>query len=63
MKLGMKLFENEDDDDDVELSKIKMNEEFARRIEHNKKREDLQIFEELKKMRSLKMNTTVIVLV
>ncbi|CAH9147296.1 unnamed protein product [Cuscuta epithymum] len=47
MKLGMKLFENEDDD--VELSKIKINEEFARRFEHNKKREDLHRFEELKK--------------
>nr|GMD02386.1 protein KRI1 homolog [Ipomoea batatas] len=44
----MKLFEG--DDDDVEkLSKIEINKEFARRFEHNKKREDLQRFEELKK--------------
>ncbi|RAL39019.1 hypothetical protein DM860_011505 [Cuscuta australis] len=44
----MKLFES--DDEDIEkLSKIQVNEEFARRFEHNKKREDLQRFEELKK--------------
>nr|GMD83887.1 protein KRI1 homolog [Ipomoea batatas] len=44
----MKLFEG--DDDDVEkLSKIEINNEFARRFEHNKKREDLQRFEELRK--------------
>ncbi|CAH9123421.1 unnamed protein product [Cuscuta epithymum] len=45
----MKLFENDDDYDEVELNKIKINEEFARRFEHNKKREDLHRFEELKK--------------
>ncbi|XP_019198195.1 PREDICTED: protein KRI1 homolog [Ipomoea nil] len=44
----MKLFEG--DDDDVEkLNKIEINKEFACRFEHNKKREDLQRFEELKK--------------
>ncbi|MCD9644494.1 hypothetical protein HAX54_032719 [Datura stramonium] len=46
--MGLKLFEG--DDDDVEkLEKIEINEEFARRYEHNKKREDLQRLEELKK--------------
>nr|XP_016510683.1 PREDICTED: protein KRI1 homolog [Nicotiana tabacum] len=46
--MGMKLFDG--DDDDVEkLDKIEINEEFARRYEHNKKREDLQKLEELKK--------------
>ncbi|TMX00336.1 hypothetical protein EJD97_001034 [Solanum chilense] len=41
----LKLFE----DDGDELDKIEINEEFARRYEHNKKREDLQKLEELKK--------------
>lgn len=46
--MGLKLFEG--DDDDIEkLDKIEINEEFARRYEHNKKREDLQRLEELKK--------------
>ncbi|XP_070048235.1 uncharacterized protein [Nicotiana tomentosiformis] len=46
--MGLKLFEG--DNDDVEkLDKIEINEEFARRYEHNKKREDLQRLEELKK--------------
>lgn len=44
----MKLFES-DDEDIGKLSEIQVNEEFARRFEHNKKREDLQRFEELKK--------------
>ncbi|KAK4359055.1 hypothetical protein RND71_021284 [Anisodus tanguticus] len=44
--MGMKLFEG----DGVEkLDKIEINEEFARRYEHNKKREDLQKLQELKK--------------
>ncbi|PQQ09374.1 protein kri1 [Prunus yedoensis var. nudiflora] len=37
--------ENENDD----IPQIKINEEYARRYEHNKKREDLQRYEELKK--------------
>lgn len=41
-----KLF---DDDDDEKLDKIEINEDFARRYAHNKKREDLQRLEELKK--------------
>ncbi|XP_055823288.1 uncharacterized protein LOC129891828 [Solanum dulcamara] len=41
----LKLFEGDYD----ELDKIEINEEFARRYEHNKKREDLQKLEELKK--------------
>ncbi|CAN4110338.1 unnamed protein product [Withania somnifera] len=41
----LKLF----DDEDEKLDKIEINEEFARRYEHNKKREDLQRLEELKK--------------
>lgn len=44
-KMVLKLFEGDDD----ELDKIEINEEFARRYEHNKKREDLQKLEELKK--------------
>lgn len=44
-KMGLKLFDGDDD----ELDKIEINEEFARRYEHNKKREDLQKLEELKK--------------
>ncbi|KAL2538576.1 KRR1 family protein [Forsythia ovata] len=46
---SMKLF----DDDSIELdggvSKIDINEEFARRYEHNKKREDLQRLHEMEK--------------
>ncbi|XP_059280418.1 uncharacterized protein LOC132034163 isoform X2 [Lycium ferocissimum] len=46
--MGMNLFDG--DDDDIEkLDNIEINEEFARRYEHNKKREDLQKLEELKK--------------
>ncbi|KAI3720079.1 hypothetical protein L6452_20989 [Arctium lappa] len=50
--MGMKLFDDggSDSDDGVgDLSKIEINQEFAKRYEHNKKREDLQRFEELKK--------------
>ncbi|CAL1408632.1 unnamed protein product [Linum trigynum] len=44
----MKLFD--DDDATVEdISKIEIDKEYARRYEHNKKREDLQRYEELKK--------------
>ncbi|KAL7208791.1 hypothetical protein ACSBR1_030508 [Camellia fascicularis] len=46
--MGMKLFEGSDGSDE-DISKIKVNKEFARRYEHNKKREDLQKLEELKK--------------
>ncbi|GAB4843527.1 hypothetical protein Ancab_013489 [Ancistrocladus abbreviatus] len=46
--MGINLF-NDSDDDVEEISKIKINAEFAKRYEHNKKREDLQRFEELKK--------------
>lgn len=41
-----KLFD-EDDNDDV--SKIEINKEYAKRLEHNKKREELQRYEEKKK--------------
>ncbi|KAM3265339.1 protein KRI1 [Capsicum annuum] len=47
VKMVLKLFDDVDDDD--KLDKIEINEEFARRYEHNKKREDLQKLEELKK--------------
>lgn len=43
----MNLFYEADDIDDI--SKIETNKEFAKRFEHNKKREELQRFEELKK--------------
>ncbi|PSS17534.1 hypothetical protein CEY00_Acc12321 [Actinidia chinensis var. chinensis] len=46
--MGMKLF-NGSEDSEEELSKIEINKDFARRYEHNKKREDLQKLEELKK--------------
>lgn len=48
----MKLFDDGGSDSDGgagDLSKIEINEEFARRYEHNKKREELQRFEEFKK--------------
>ncbi|KAL8268920.1 hypothetical protein R6Q59_002718 [Mikania micrantha] len=47
--MGMKLFGDEDGSEAGDLSKIEINKEFARRFEHNKKREDLQRFEEMKK--------------
>ncbi|XP_059649303.1 uncharacterized protein LOC132295171 [Cornus florida] len=48
--MGMKLFDDSSDDDDVaKISEIEIDKEFARRYEHNKKREDLQRFEELEK--------------
>lgn len=48
--MGGKLFDDEDScNDDEKLNQIKINEEYARRLEYNKKREDLQRLEELKK--------------
>ncbi|KAK9159000.1 hypothetical protein Scep_005574 [Stephania cephalantha] len=46
--MGMNLFE-EAEDDVEDISKIKVDVTFARRFEHNKKREDLQRYEEMKK--------------
>lgn len=46
--MGVKLFDGRDSDND-DVSKIEIDKEFARRFEHNKKREDLQRYEELKK--------------
>lgn len=45
--MGMQLFDDVDDNEDI--SKIEPNLDFAKRYEHNKKREDLQRLEELKK--------------
>ncbi|KAJ4721556.1 protein KRI1-like [Melia azedarach] len=42
----LKLFEDDDNDD---VSKIEINKEYAKRLEHNKKREELQRYEEMKK--------------
>lgn len=48
--MGIDLFEACDPDaDDVDLSKIEVDKQYARRLEHNKKREALQRYEELKK--------------
>ncbi|KAJ0078538.1 hypothetical protein Patl1_24029 [Pistacia atlantica] len=44
---GLKLFDDEQNEDDG--SKIEINKEYAKRFEHNKKREELQRYEELKK--------------
>ncbi|XP_073288138.1 protein kri1-like [Primulina huaijiensis] len=44
----MKLFDG-DESENNDLSKIQIDHEFAKRYEYNKKREDLQRFEELKK--------------
>ena len=46
--MGIKLFDGSDSDAD-DLAKIEVDKEFARRYEHNKKREDLHRYEELKK--------------
>lgn len=46
--MPLQLFDGSDSESD-DISKININEEYARRFEHNKKREDLQRFEELKK--------------
>ncbi|CAO2837506.1 unnamed protein product [Amaranthus hypochondriacus] len=45
----MKLFDDVENDDIEDLSKIEVSKEFAKRFEHNKKREDLQRLEEMKK--------------
>ncbi|WVY95187.1 hypothetical protein V8G54_034275 [Vigna mungo] len=45
--MPLQLFEGSDSENDI--SKIKIDEGYARKFEHNKKREDLQRFEELKK--------------
>ncbi|XP_020247867.1 protein KRI1 homolog [Asparagus officinalis] len=48
--MGVDIFAVSDPNvNDEDLSKIEIDKEFARRFEHNKKREDLQRFEELKK--------------
>ncbi|CAK9147280.1 unnamed protein product [Ilex paraguariensis] len=47
--MGLKLFDGSGDVSEDDISKIEINKEYARRYEHNKKREDLQRFEELKK--------------
>ncbi|KAL3725641.1 hypothetical protein ACJRO7_030642 [Eucalyptus globulus] len=46
--MGMKLFDGGDSDDE-NVSKIEINKEYARRFEHNKKREDLHRLQDLKK--------------
>ncbi|XP_057430295.1 uncharacterized protein LOC130723315 [Lotus japonicus] len=46
--MALQLFDGSDSEND-DISKIKINEEYACRFEHNKRREDLQRFEELKK--------------
>ncbi|KAK6114859.1 hypothetical protein DH2020_007128 [Rehmannia glutinosa] len=45
----LKLFDGDGDTSDDDVSKIEINHEFAKRYEHNKKREELQRYEELKK--------------
>ncbi|XP_010256656.1 PREDICTED: protein KRI1 homolog [Nelumbo nucifera] len=46
--MGLNLFEGSGSDDE-NISKIEIDKQFARRFEHNKRREDLQRLEELKK--------------
>ncbi|GAU12493.1 hypothetical protein TSUD_377440 [Trifolium subterraneum] len=46
--MAMNLFDGSDSEKD-DISKIEINQEYARRFEHNKRREDLHRFEELKK--------------
>ncbi|KAL2527894.1 KRR1 family protein [Forsythia ovata] len=46
---SMKLFDDDSNELDSGISKIEINEEFARRYEHNKKREDLQRLHEMEK--------------
>ncbi|KAI3464486.1 hypothetical protein Pfo_021149 [Paulownia fortunei] len=45
----LKLFDEDGDSPNDDVSKIEINHEFAKRYEHNKKREELQRYEELKK--------------
>ncbi|KAF3452478.1 hypothetical protein FNV43_RR02911 [Rhamnella rubrinervis] len=47
--MARKLFDDGNDSDNEELSKIEVDKAFARRYEHNKQRESLQRYEELKK--------------
>eukprot|EP00268_Persea_americana_P013060 TRINITY_DN1568_c0_g1_i1.p1 TRINITY_DN1568_c0_g1~~TRINITY_DN1568_c0_g1_i1.p1 ORF type:complete len:648 (-),score=242.25 TRINITY_DN1568_c0_g1_i1:383-2326(-) len=49
--MGVNLFEGStsSSSEEEDASNIKINQEFARRFDHNKRREDLQRFEELKK--------------
>ena len=48
--MGLKLFDSDSSsEDDEKLNRIEINQEFARRYEQKKKREDLQRLEELKK--------------
>ncbi|TYH07880.1 hypothetical protein ES288_A08G270000v1 [Gossypium darwinii] len=47
--MGMKLFNDDVGPENDDISKIEINKDYARRFEHNKKREDLQRYEELKK--------------
>ncbi|XP_065874063.1 uncharacterized protein [Euphorbia lathyris] len=44
--MGMNLFDNDDETENVNISNIEINTEFARRYEHNKKREYLQRYGE-----------------
>lgn len=46
--MGLKLFEGSESEND-DVSKIEIDREYARRFEHNKKREDLHRLQELKK--------------
>ncbi|XP_028772050.1 LOW QUALITY PROTEIN: protein KRI1 homolog [Neltuma alba] len=46
--MALQLFDGSDSEND-DISEVKINEEYARRFEYNKKREDLQRLEELKK--------------
>uniref|UniRef100_A0A9I9DFY0 Uncharacterized protein n=1 Tax=Cucumis melo TaxID=3656 RepID=A0A9I9DFY0_CUCME len=45
--MGLRLFDGSDSDNDN--SKIEINQDYAKRFEYNKKREDIQRLEELKK--------------
>ncbi|KAG1365538.1 putative protein KRI1 [Cocos nucifera] len=48
--MGIDLFDSCDPGaDDVDLSKVEVDQQYARRLEHNKKREALRRYEELKK--------------
>lgn len=47
--MGLNLFDDANDNVDEDFSKIQINKEFAKRFEHNKKREDLHRLEEMKK--------------
>ncbi|KAM1526430.1 hypothetical protein ACFX15_010343 [Malus domestica] len=45
----LQLFDGGSDSENDDVPQLKINEDFARRYEHNKKREELQRYEELKK--------------